>query len=168
MFYPDGTSGWSRSMLLQTSYVSHPHITRLELARNRSAFWPEHAKSLSVQAVIPNFRRIGFNALHFGGRLFQQYLVDTAIRVERDRIDWIKFNQKTIMGENYVGVTRPLKDLGSKKDAFVGEKSYTTVIIRRINTLLCWTFWRRLGYCSSPWTPRFLYNSDLQSWLAWI
>ena len=52
----------------------------------------------------------------------QQHLVDTVIRVERDRIDWIKFIQKTVEGENYVGVTRLLKDLASKKDAFVGEK----------------------------------------------
>ena len=52
---------------------------------NRIAFRPEYAKSLSVPAVTPDVRRIGFNALHFGRRLFQQYLVD--IRVDRDRID---------------------------------------------------------------------------------
>ena len=30
---------------------------------------------------------------------FQQYLVDTKICVKRDRMDWIKYSQKTIMGE---------------------------------------------------------------------
>jgi len=45
-----------------------------------------------VQAVASDLRSIGFNALHFGGRLFQQYLVDTDIHVEHDRIGWIKFN----------------------------------------------------------------------------
>ena len=67
-------------------------------------------------------RRIRFNALHFGVRLFQQYLVDTDIRVERDRMNWIKYNQKTTIGEDYLDVARLLKDLASKQDAFIGEK----------------------------------------------
>ena len=38
MFYPAGTSGWPRGMLLQSPYVSRPHVTQLELARYRISF----------------------------------------------------------------------------------------------------------------------------------
>ena len=66
MFYPAGTPGWTRGMLLYTPSVRHPEITQLELARYCITFQPEYAESHSVQAVTPDLGQIGFNSLHFG------------------------------------------------------------------------------------------------------
>jgi len=75
-----------------------------------------------VQAIAPDLRRISFNAFPFGGLFSQLYTVDTNIRFGRDRIDRIKFKQKTIMAENYAGVVRLLSDLASKQNLFTNKK----------------------------------------------
>ena len=108
LFYPKGTFGFSVGLPLKTPYASRQHLTRLELAQYRLAFRSEVATHISSG--------------HFGGRLFQQYLVDTYIRVEQERIQWIKNNQKTLLSENYTGVNQFLSNLAEKKNAVVGEK----------------------------------------------
>ncbi|GBP88198.1 hypothetical protein EVAR_98731_1 [Eumeta japonica] len=116
LFYPAGTDGYSVDLQLQTPYASRNHLTRLELAQYRLSFRPECIK-FSMDATStgrPDLQEIPFNALHFGGRLFQQYLVDTYIRVERDRIQWIKYNQNKILAEQYTGVTCLINELAKK------------------------------------------------------
>ncbi|GBP31298.1 hypothetical protein EVAR_31423_1 [Eumeta japonica] len=124
LFYLAGTDGYSVDLPLQTPYACRNHLTRLELAQYRLSFRPECIK-FSMDATLtgrPDLQEIPFNALHFGGRLFQQYLVDTNIRVERDRIQWIKYNQNKILAEQYMGVTRLINELTEKTNATVGEK----------------------------------------------
>ena len=83
LLFPKGTFGFSPGMLLRTEYPSRGHITRLELARYRIAFRPHLAQSMPFDETIIGYdlRNLTFNALHFAGRLFQQYLVDTYIRI---------------------------------------------------------------------------------------
>ncbi|CAG5059904.1 unnamed protein product [Parnassius apollo] len=125
LFYPAGTDGYSPDLQLQTSYSSRSHLTRLELAQHRLSFRPEFVKFLteSTSTEGPDVRELSINALHFGGRLFQQYLVDTYIRVERGRIQWIKYNQNKILDEQYTGVTSFLNQLAEKKNATVEDKT---------------------------------------------
>lgn len=117
LFYPMGTFGFSINIPLKMPYPSRQYITRLELACYRIAFRPEVAKCILPTDNIssPDLRSVKFNALHFGGRLFQQYLVDTYIRVEQDRIQWIKANQKKLLADNYTGVIQFLNELAEKK-----------------------------------------------------
>ena len=124
IFYPKGTFGFPVGLPLKAPYTSRLSLNRLELAQYRIAFRSEKATDLplDLSSSYPDFRTLKFNALHFGGRLFQQYLVDTFIRVEQDRIQWIKFNQKTLLAENYGGVNQFLEDLAEKKNAVIGEK----------------------------------------------
>lgn len=124
LFYPQGTSGFHIDVKLQTPYISRDRITRLEFAQYRLAFRPKLTKYLATEgdSAVTDLREISFNALHFGGRLFQQYLVDTYIRVERDRIQWIKNNQNKIKCDRYLEVNRYLKELAEKKNAAIGEK----------------------------------------------
>ena len=123
LFFSKGRLGFSVDMPIKTPYASRQHLTRFEMAQYRIAFPPHLTKNLHSQAdcVVPDMREIKFNALHFGGRLFQQYLVDTYVRVERDRIQWIKNNQKKIHADKYIGVTRFLQDLEEKNNADIGE-----------------------------------------------
>ncbi|XP_055871668.1 uncharacterized protein LOC129923663 [Biomphalaria glabrata] len=123
LFYPKGTFGYSVDLKLQQPYPSRQHLTRLEMAQYRIAYRKGLTKNLPLEKDRSDLdlRETQFNALHFGGRLFQQYLVDTFIRVERDRIQWIKSNQKKILAEKYIGVSNFLKELAEKKDAVVSE-----------------------------------------------
>ena len=47
--------------------------------------------------------RNNYNILHHSGRLFQQYCVDSYARIEQDRLQFLRFNQKKIRAELYQG-----------------------------------------------------------------
>jgi len=48
--------------------------------------------------------RNNYNILHHSGRLFQQYCVDSYARIEQDRLQFLRFNQKKIRAELYQGL----------------------------------------------------------------
>ena len=120
---------------LQTPYVSRPHLIWLDLAQCRITFRPEHTKRFSLKAATLDLSHMGYNALHFGGH-FQQYLVDTFIRVKRDRILQIKLKQKTSLADNYVGVTRLGRETEFRclRKKIIQPSSFTA--FHWINTLL--------------------------------
>lgn len=45
-----------------------------------------------------------FSIIHASGKLFQQFVVDSYIKVEGSRIAFIKLHQKEIRAENYKGL----------------------------------------------------------------
>jgi hypothetical protein len=49
-------------------------------------------------------KRRAHNILHDGGRLFQQYVVDMYAKVEGDRLNYVRFNQKQLRAELYQGL----------------------------------------------------------------
>ena len=51
-----------------------------------------------------SIRGMGFNALHRGGRLFQEYCVDKFAQIEQDRLGFLKKNQSQIRAELYQGL----------------------------------------------------------------
>ncbi|XP_055487448.1 uncharacterized protein LOC129694725 [Leucoraja erinacea] len=51
-----------------------------------------------------------FNQLLRGGRLFQQYLVDMAAKMEGDRLNYIRMNQVLLRSTTYKGLTDALHD----------------------------------------------------------
>ena len=63
-----------------------------------------------------------FNPLHYGEKLFQQYCVDSFIRIEKDRIRWIKQNQRKLLAANYTTVNDFLDKLCKDQDASIKQK----------------------------------------------
>ncbi|XP_078251661.1 uncharacterized protein LOC144591268 isoform X1 [Rhinoraja longicauda] len=51
-----------------------------------------------------------FNQLLRGGRLFQQYVVDMAAKIENDRLNYIRLNQASLRSTTYKGLTDALND----------------------------------------------------------
>src|SRR5438552_8573780 len=49
-------------------------------------------------------RGTGFNSLHRGRRLFQEYCVDKFAQIEQDRLAFLKKNQSQIRAELYQGL----------------------------------------------------------------
>jgi hypothetical protein len=48
-----------------------------------------------------NFELLDFSPIRLGGKLLQQYLVDAYVKIEQDRLDYIRYNQKELKSENY-------------------------------------------------------------------
>jgi hypothetical protein len=44
------------------------------------------------------------NVLHLGKKLLQQYIVDVYAKVEEERLNFIRFNQKQLRAELYQGL----------------------------------------------------------------
>ena len=45
-----------------------------------------------------------FNPVFFGKRLFQQFVVDTYIKIESSRLDYIRNNQQVLRADLYQGL----------------------------------------------------------------
>ncbi|XP_070171475.1 uncharacterized protein [Polyergus mexicanus] len=83
LFYPYGTQEWHRHL---TKLNSNRRITREQYIKYRMAIRNE------------------FNAFILGRRLFQQWLVDSYVKIEKDRIDYCKNHQKELRTETYQGL----------------------------------------------------------------
>ncbi|XP_015124926.1 uncharacterized protein LOC107046742 [Diachasma alloeum] len=65
--------------------------------------------------------RNGFNPILHGRKLFQQWIVDNYVKVERDRTNFIRFNQKKLRCETYQGLVDYLERRGEENDMRVGK-----------------------------------------------
>lgn len=99
LFFPTGKGGWQVNM--QT--LDGKKVTMEQYFRHLFS------------------RREAFNPIHYGGKLFQQFLVDAYVRVEQDRLDWIRANQKQLKVESYKGLSGYLQDKPDGTGAQVGK-----------------------------------------------
>ncbi|KAL7076373.1 hypothetical protein ACQ4LE_004482 [Meloidogyne hapla] len=83
LFYPSGTLGWHPEL---KQCNSNRRVTRLQYV----------CCSLAI--------RKEFNPILYGGKLFQQYCVDEYVKIEGDRMRWIRMNQKKICAEAYKNI----------------------------------------------------------------
>ena len=103
MFYPFGTRGWNWD-LSQTG-DNRKRVSREAYVRHRMA----------------TRENVHGNAILLGRRLFQQWVVDHDVKVEKDRIEFIKANQATIRAETYTGLVDYLNTAAHDTDARVGR-----------------------------------------------
>ncbi|XP_034936444.1 uncharacterized protein [Chelonus insularis] len=83
LFYPHGTKGWHKDISCVNKNKS---ITRNAYIKYRLAI------------------RNDFNKFLLGRRLFQQWVVDSYVKIEKDRIRYCKNNQKQLRVETYQGL----------------------------------------------------------------
>lgn len=99
LYFPTGKGGWHVGMkTTDGKKVTMEQYYRCLLARRNE------------YVMVGNALKSYFNPIHYGGKLFQQFLVDVYVRVEQDRLDWIRANQKQLKVESYKGLTDFLKD----------------------------------------------------------
>ena len=103
LFYSFGTRGWHRD-LSQTG-DNRKRVSREAYNRHRMA------KRENVHG----------NAILLGRRLFKQWVVDHYVKVEKDRIEFIKANQAKIRAETYTGLVDYLNTAAHDADARVGR-----------------------------------------------
>ena len=67
--------------------------------------------------------RLGiFNPILFGGRLFQQFAVDTYIKIESSHLDYMRNNQDTLRADLYQGLVDSMH-LGEGSAENVGRRT---------------------------------------------
>ena len=89
LFYPYGTQGWHQNLqrINRNNDGNNRRVTRLAYTRYRIAIRPSE-----------------FNPFILGRRLFQQYVVDAYVKIEKDRIIYCKTHQKEIKADTYQGL----------------------------------------------------------------
>ena len=58
-----------------------------------------------------------FNPIFFGKRLFQQFAVDTYVKIESSRLDYIRNNQQELRADLYQGLVDSLHAGEGRADA---------------------------------------------------
>ncbi|XP_036144291.1 uncharacterized protein LOC118646109 [Monomorium pharaonis] len=102
IFYPYGTQGWHRNLM--RIHTRNPRrVSRSAYVKYRMAI------------------RVEFNPFIRGRRLFQQWVVDNYVKIEKDRIDYCKENQKQLRAESYQGLVDYLQNAASDRNGHVGK-----------------------------------------------
>ncbi|XP_024873836.1 uncharacterized protein LOC112455867, partial [Temnothorax curvispinosus] len=100
LYYPYGTQGWHGNLRRKDS---NKRISRAAYVKYRIAI------------------RDNFNIFVMGRRLFQQWLVDSYVKIEKDRINYCKQNQKQLRAETYQGLIDYLANVANNSDAHIGK-----------------------------------------------
>ena len=99
LFYPHGTRGWDENM----RYVNrHRRVSRAAYVKYRMA------------------TRDG-NVFLMGGRLFQQWIVDSYVKIEKDRMNFCRINQQKIRADTYQGLIDHLQRTADDTNSHVGK-----------------------------------------------
>ncbi|XP_057335095.1 uncharacterized protein LOC130673899 [Microplitis mediator] len=84
LFHPYGNQGWHQ-------FIPYVHKTNRRVTR---------ADYYKYRLAIRN----DFNVFLMGRRLSQQWIVDSYVKIEKDRLNYCKFNQKKLRAESYQGL----------------------------------------------------------------
>ena len=88
LFFPHGEKGWHEHMRKHNKpNAKHCRITQLQFYAYRLAYRTEP-----------------FSPLHYGQKLFQQYIVDSWVRIESNRLNYIRTNQNKIRADKYINL----------------------------------------------------------------
>jgi len=156
LIFPLGDCGWFEGLQKQSSSRRRTRITQKEFYCYRLAIRNE----LSI--------------LHKSGKLFQQYLVDSYVKIEQNRLNWIRNNQTELRAETYTGLMDYLAGAAADNNAVIGRRcilpasfvgsprsfvqSYqdSMAIVRRFGkpdffiTVTCNPKWPEIQRCLSP------------------
>lgn len=101
LFYPYGTQGWHRNLKRKNS----------DRRISRSAY---------IKYLIA-IRGNEFNPFLLGRRLFQQWCVDNYVKIEKDRIEYCRNNQKQLRADSYKGLMDYLQNAANDINGSVGK-----------------------------------------------
>lgn len=90
LLYPRGELGWDPNMRLRNLSLNQNRVKRLTLLK-----YTRHRI---------HRRQFNFNIVTKAGKLFQQYLVDMYVRIEKTRLDYIRFHQNELRADLYQGL----------------------------------------------------------------
>jgi flagellar biosynthesis GTPase FlhF len=147
IYFPTGKGGWETNMkkdvgkrkISLSEYYRYRTAIRmpssLEMDKTRFDYAKEelYGRMIKEKEKFPinahkwnkkyddNFELKNFSPIRLGGKLYQQYLVDAYVKVEQDRLDFIKYNQKTLKAENYKALNDYLQTTADEQGKKVGK-----------------------------------------------
>ena len=105
ILFPHGEYGWK-------SQMSH-NAERASGTRNVVTMLQFYAHRLAVREL--------FSPIFYGGKLFQQYVVDAYLRVEANNLNYIKQNQTKLRVDSYQGLMDHLQTRAENEDKDPGK-----------------------------------------------
>ena len=105
IIFPRGEPGWDPTL------VHNPD--RATANRNRLTQLEYYIYSMAI--------RREFSALHLSGRLFQQFVVDSYVKVEGQRLDFIRRNQQQLRADSYQGLLDHLEVAAAERHLQAGR-----------------------------------------------
>ncbi|KAK0417481.1 hypothetical protein QR680_013034 [Steinernema hermaphroditum] len=86
LLFANGGFGWDPQMRYENTEGRRQRVSLLE-----------------YYAYVTADRR-AFSPILRGGRLFQQFIVDGFVKVEQERLEWVRKNQNTLKADSYIGL----------------------------------------------------------------
>ncbi|TVU34473.1 hypothetical protein EJB05_16308 [Eragrostis curvula] len=148
LFYPGGEAGWNEGILYQETKKKNKTGKKKKKTEDPDEDFPsamdiddeaeadrtggqggdpesnkKYVSAREYYAYKLQIRRGEFNVLFYGGRLFQQWLVDMYIKVESMRLNWYSLpaHQKIIRADLYQGVLDTLAT-GEARASLTGKR----------------------------------------------
>ncbi|PAV65868.1 hypothetical protein WR25_06991 [Diploscapter pachys] len=127
LYFPSGKGGCSANMrTINNKKVTFAQYYRHMISIRRPSVLVENEdESLNFLSELEweeNSSIIDdFSPIRMGGKLYQQSLVDAYVKIEQDRLDFIRKNQKAIKAENYKALQDYLQDTADEQGKRVGK-----------------------------------------------
>ncbi|XP_044005453.1 uncharacterized protein LOC122850360 [Aphidius gifuensis] len=100
LFYPYGTNSWSSTIVRANS---NRRVSRAAYIKHRISIRDDN------------------NVFLQGGRLFQQWIVDNYVKIEKDRLTYCRNNQKTLRADTYQGLIDHLQREANNENCQIGK-----------------------------------------------
>ena len=116
LFYPHGSQGWHKNIakINNRTFVDDNDDAQGEQSNHRVTRGSYIKYRIGIRSDI-------FNAFLLGRRFFQQWIVDSYVKIERDRIEYIRRNQKQLRVESYRGLVDHLNNTANDMNCQVGK-----------------------------------------------
>ncbi|XP_074097634.1 uncharacterized protein LOC141526498 [Cotesia typhae] len=101
LFYPHGNQGWHMS--IRYRYKTERCVTRADYYK--------------YQLAIKDY----FNIFHMGRRLTQQWIVDAYVKIETDKLQYIRRQQSKLRADSYQGLIDHLQSQNSGNNSNIGK-----------------------------------------------
>ncbi|PAV76155.1 hypothetical protein WR25_25064 [Diploscapter pachys] len=129
LYFPTSKGGCYAGMRIDDEKVTFMQyyqymtsIRRSSLLMDREEIEAEHACCFAEMKWNSDPNEVNdFNPIRLGGKLYQQYLVDAYVKIEQDRLDYIRENQKALKVESYKALRDYLEDTADAQGKNVGR-----------------------------------------------
>ncbi|RCN27829.1 hypothetical protein ANCCAN_26434 [Ancylostoma caninum] len=128
LYFPTGHGGCYANMRVNNKKITFAQYYRYMIAIRKSSALIEKKDSDRDFNCFADYmwnpepgNLNDFNPIRLGGKLYQQYLVDAYVKVEQDRLDYVRQNQKVLKVENYKALRDYLECTADEQGKRVGR-----------------------------------------------
>jgi hypothetical protein len=126
LFYPYGKGGWNMNLMKKNVSIQNVSIRNDDDNNDNENIdnYEISSKRITRNAYIKykiSIRSDEFNPFLHGRRLYQQWIVDNYVKVEKDRIQWCKNNQKQLRADSYQGLIDYMNNTADDMNCQVGK-----------------------------------------------